>query len=80
MSNGYCKSRLSIWRIFEKALLEVNLLKNYAPNCKQIWLDKLMLLTVVAGKMLGQILVTKQTGPQGKVVSKVRVSYDHSLC
>ncbi|KAG5514623.1 hypothetical protein RHGRI_035876 [Rhododendron griersonianum] len=27
----------------------------------------------IAGKMLGQILVTKQTGPQGKVVSKVRV-------
>ncbi|XVF72050.1 hypothetical protein PTKIN_Ptkin12aG0090200 [Pterospermum kingtungense] len=25
----------------------------------------------VAGKMLGQVLVTKQTGPQGKVVSKV---------
>ncbi|MQM13077.1 hypothetical protein Taro_045999, partial [Colocasia esculenta] len=25
----------------------------------------------IAGKMLGQILVTKQTGPQGKVVSKV---------
>lgn len=24
------------------------------------------------GKMLGQILVTKQTGPQGKVVSKVK--------
>ncbi|KAK1308529.1 hypothetical protein QJS10_CPA09g02014 [Acorus calamus] len=24
----------------------------------------------IAGKMLGQILVTKQTGPQGKVVSK----------
>ena len=27
----------------------------------------------LAGKMLGQILVTKQTGPQGKVVSKVLV-------
>lgn len=26
---------------------------------------------VISGKMLGQILVTKQTGPQGKVVSKV---------
>lgn len=25
----------------------------------------------IAGKMLGQVLVTKQTGPQGKVVSKV---------
>ncbi|CAN1245248.1 Succinate--CoA ligase [ADP-forming] subunit beta, mitochondrial [Linum grandiflorum] len=27
----------------------------------------------IAGKMLGQVLVTKQTGPQGKVVSKVIV-------
>ncbi|KAF8014364.1 hypothetical protein BT93_H0258 [Corymbia citriodora subsp. variegata] len=27
----------------------------------------------IAGKMLGQILVTKQTGPQGKVVSKVYI-------
>lgn len=27
------------------------------------------------GKMLGQILVTKQTGPQGKVVSKVKLSF-----
>lgn len=26
---------------------------------------------LVSGKMLGQILVTKQTGAQGKVVSKV---------
>lgn len=25
----------------------------------------------LAGQMLGQILVTKQTGPQGKIVSKV---------
>lgn len=29
-------------------------------------------LLLFAGKMLGQILVTKQTGPQGKIVSKVR--------
>lgn len=28
--------------------------------------------TGTAGKMLGQILVTKQTGPEGKIVSKVR--------
>ncbi|RVW53796.1 Succinate--CoA ligase [ADP-forming] subunit beta, mitochondrial [Vitis vinifera] len=28
----------------------------------------------LAGKMLGQILVTKQTGPQGKVVSKFRLN------
>lgn len=26
--------------------------------------------------MLGQILVTKQTGPQGKIVSKVRLIFD----
>ncbi|KAK9269771.1 hypothetical protein L1049_001549 [Liquidambar formosana] len=26
---------------------------------------------MIVGKMLGQILVTKQTGPQGKVVSKL---------
>lgn len=35
----------------------------------------LLLLSVYvissAAKMLGQILVTKQTGPQGKIVSKV---------
>lgn len=31
----------------------------------------LMRTNVISGKMLGQILVTKQTGPQGKVVSKV---------
>ncbi|KAI4369711.1 hypothetical protein MLD38_018125 [Melastoma candidum] len=29
----------------------------------------------IAGKMLGQVLVTKQTGPQGKVVSKILISY-----
>ncbi|MBA0702996.1 hypothetical protein Goari_005540, partial [Gossypium aridum] len=28
----------------------------------------------IAGKMLGQILVTKQTGPQGKVVSKLIIA------
>lgn len=28
-------------------------------------------ILLLKGKMLGQILVTKQTGPQGKVVSKV---------
>jgi hypothetical protein len=28
--------------------------------------------TGTAGKMLGQILITKQTGPEGKIVSKVR--------
>ncbi|KAF2294907.1 hypothetical protein GH714_026942 [Hevea brasiliensis] len=32
-----------------------------------------------AGKMLGQILVTKQTGPQGKVVSKVYLCEKLSL-
>uniref|UniRef100_A0A2P2M8Q9 Succinate--CoA ligase [ADP-forming] subunit beta, mitochondrial n=2 Tax=Rhizophora mucronata TaxID=61149 RepID=A0A2P2M8Q9_RHIMU len=32
-----------------------------------------------AGKMLGQILVTKQTGPQGKVVSKVYLCHKLSL-
>lgn len=31
------------------------------------------------GKMLGQILVTKQTGAQGKVVSKVCRLYPHLL-
>lgn len=30
--------------------------------------------TSPAGKMLGQILVTKQTGPQGKIVSKVGIT------
>ncbi|XXG44023.1 hypothetical protein AAC387_Pa01g3925 [Persea americana] len=33
----------------------------------------------IAGKMLGQILVTKQTGPQGKVVSKVYLCEKLSL-
>ncbi|CAA0823948.1 Succinyl-CoA ligase [Striga hermonthica] len=33
----------------------------------------------IAGKMLGQILVTKQTGPQGKVVSKVYLAEKLSL-
>ncbi|KAJ8899418.1 hypothetical protein K2173_018392 [Erythroxylum novogranatense] len=33
----------------------------------------------VAGKMLGQILVTKQTGPQGKIVSKVYLCEKLSL-
>lgn len=33
----------------------------------------------IAGKMLGQILVTKQTGPQGKVVSKVYICEKLSL-
>ncbi|OAY71836.1 Succinyl-CoA ligase (ADP-forming) subunit beta, mitochondrial [Ananas comosus] len=33
----------------------------------------------LAGKMLGQILVTKQTGPQGKVVSKVYLCEKLSL-
>lgn len=33
----------------------------------------------VAGKMLGQVLVTKQTGPQGKVVSKVYLCQKLSL-
>ncbi|GFZ13502.1 ATP citrate lyase (ACL) family protein [Actinidia rufa] len=33
----------------------------------------------IAGKMLGQILVTKQTGPQGKVVSKVYLCQKLSL-
>ncbi|KAG6514155.1 hypothetical protein ZIOFF_024496 [Zingiber officinale] len=33
----------------------------------------------VAGKMLGQILVTKQTGPQGKIVSKVYLCKKLSL-
>lgn len=28
-----------------------------------------------AGKMLGQILVTKQTGPEGKIVSKVTYKF-----
>ncbi|AQK84675.1 Succinate--CoA ligase [ADP-forming] subunit beta mitochondrial [Zea mays] len=27
---------------------------------------------LIASKMLGQILITKQTGPEGKIVSKVR--------
>ncbi|URD79501.1 serine threonine-protein phosphatase 2A regulatory subunit B [Musa troglodytarum] len=33
----------------------------------------------IAGKMLGQILVTKQTGPQGKIVSKVYLCQKLSL-
>ncbi|KAG1353972.1 Succinate--CoA ligase [ADP-forming] subunit beta, mitochondrial [Cocos nucifera] len=33
----------------------------------------------MAGKMLGQILVTKQTGPQGKIVSKVYLCEKLSL-
>ncbi|CAI0434538.1 unnamed protein product [Linum tenue] len=33
----------------------------------------------IAGKMLGQVLVTKQTGPQGKVVSKVYLCEKLSL-
>ncbi|KAK7345746.1 hypothetical protein VNO77_16357 [Canavalia gladiata] len=33
----------------------------------------------IAGKMLGQILVTKQTGPQGKIVSKVYLCEKLSL-
>lgn len=33
----------------------------------------------LAGKMLGQILVTKQTGPQGKIVSKVYLCEKLSL-
>ncbi|KAK6164275.1 hypothetical protein DH2020_001139 [Rehmannia glutinosa] len=36
----------------------------------------------IAGKMLGQILVTKQTGPQGKVVSKLELElpvYGHRI-
>ncbi|KAH7517409.1 hypothetical protein FEM48_Zijuj09G0060500 [Ziziphus jujuba var. spinosa] len=33
----------------------------------------------IAGKMLGQILVTKQTGPQGKIVSKVYICEKMSL-
>ncbi|KAI9085824.1 hypothetical protein K1719_009903 [Acacia pycnantha] len=33
----------------------------------------------IAGKMLGQILVTKQTGPQGKIVSKVYLCKKMSL-
>ncbi|KAK1283454.1 hypothetical protein QJS10_CPB21g00096 [Acorus calamus] len=33
----------------------------------------------IAGKMLGQILVTKQTGPQGKVVSKLYLCKKLSL-
>ncbi|KAI9119182.1 hypothetical protein K1719_009857 [Acacia pycnantha] len=33
----------------------------------------------IAGKMLGQILVTKQTGPQGKIVSKVYLCKKLSL-
>ncbi|KAF6145593.1 hypothetical protein GIB67_037626 [Kingdonia uniflora] len=33
----------------------------------------------IAGKMFGQILVTKQTGPQGKVVSKVYLCEKMSL-
>lgn len=33
----------------------------------------------ISGKMLGQILVTKQTGPQGKVVSKVYLCEKLSL-
>ncbi|KAL0383642.1 UNVERIFIED_CONTAM: Succinate--CoA ligase [ADP-forming] subunit beta, mitochondrial [Sesamum calycinum] len=33
----------------------------------------------IAGKMLGQILVTKQTGPQGKIVSKVYLAEKLSL-
>ncbi|KAK4273025.1 hypothetical protein QN277_021499 [Acacia crassicarpa] len=33
----------------------------------------------IAGKMLGQILVTKQTGPQGKLVSKVYLCEKLSL-
>ncbi|VVB07726.1 unnamed protein product [Arabis nemorensis] len=30
----------------------------------------LVLIFIIVGKMLGQVLLTKQTGPQGKVVSK----------
>jgi hypothetical protein len=30
--------------------------------------------------MLGQILVTKQTGPEGKIVRKVRLSHLLLLC
>uniref|UniRef100_A0A7N0ZZ91 Succinate--CoA ligase [ADP-forming] subunit beta, mitochondrial n=1 Tax=Kalanchoe fedtschenkoi TaxID=63787 RepID=A0A7N0ZZ91_KALFE len=33
----------------------------------------------IAGKMLGQVLVTKQTGPQGKIVSKVYLCEKLSL-
>ncbi|KAL8152090.1 hypothetical protein V2J09_021898 [Rumex salicifolius] len=33
----------------------------------------------IAGKMIGQVLVTKQTGPQGKTVSKVYICEKFSL-
>lgn len=35
---------------------------------------------LLAGKMLGQILVTKQTGAEGKIVSKVGITIYFMLC